>query len=242
MYIFYFSVHLLSAVSKKTSRNVGFQTPCLHLCVAKHQTACTIRLIFLRCSPGRYIGQKNVKTKKTNIEVTSESEEHAFSIDFWVKRDSGLVHLHLTCEKKGLISWGPMLRGGGEMCCSKWTKLLIYVAKRNDSLAVFEPFFQRKKSSKPSFTQTKSDWDAMFLISKKDQKKLAPFSWGLCAWQKGQKWQLFEFHLSCPKVVGEVSSYIQFPHGWLPLTKDDAVNLILMLSMVAAVISETNTH
>ena len=82
MYIFYFSVHLLSAVSKKTSRNVGFQTPCLHLCVAKHQTACTIRLIFLRCSPGRYIGQKNVKTKKTNIEVTSESEEHAFSIDF----------------------------------------------------------------------------------------------------------------------------------------------------------------
>ena len=40
------------------------KTPCLHLCVAKHQTACTIRLIFLRYV-GWYIGQKTWNNRKT---------------------------------------------------------------------------------------------------------------------------------------------------------------------------------
>lgn len=112
--------------------------------------------------------------------------------------------------KTGLISQGPMLARGNVLQQMQQKGIII--------LLYLNPFFRGKQSSKPSFTQTKSDLKAMIPISKKDQKKLAPFSWGLCAWRKGHRWQVFEFHSSKDRWMEKfpvTSCYIQCPHGLL---------------------------
>ena len=129
------------------------KTPCLHLCVAKHQTACTIRLIFLRYV-GWYIGQKtwnNRKTKKT-FKSLQNMRNMLFQLICLLTAESKTVqwvHLHLKWKQ----DWShrvPCWRG--ETCCSRCSK------KESLSYCIWTLFSEENKAPSPHLHKPNPIW------------------------------------------------------------------------------------